>query len=71
MRGVHNILCVPVHSGIPGNKVQNNRMAIKCAVVASRRSYGVGNGLYIPFYIVLLAGARSENPDLGHPSLMY
>ena len=43
MHGDHNILCVLVHSGIPGNKVQDNRMAIKRAVVASRRIYGVGN----------------------------
>jgi len=42
MRGDHNILCVLVHSGIPGNKVQNNRVAIKCAMVASRRIHGVG-----------------------------
>jgi hypothetical protein len=41
--GDHNILCVFVHSGIPGNKIKDNGMAIKCAVAASRRTYGLGN----------------------------
>jgi hypothetical protein len=43
VRGDHNILCVFVHFGIYGNKIKDNRMAIKCAVVASRRIHGVGN----------------------------
>jgi len=43
VRWNHNIPCVPVRSGIPGNTIKDDGMAIKCAVAASPWTYGVGN----------------------------
>ena len=66
MHGNHNIHCVPVHSGIPGNKIKDNGMAIKFAMVASRRIHGVGNNR--SHLVLYCSASRCQLRRVGLPS---